>query len=49
MSDNPQSQNKSVEKIHKEENLDDGNDYNMEETLSDSDLSEEEEEKSTPP
>jgi len=49
MSDYPQSQNKSVEKIHKEENLDDGNDYNMEETLSDSDLSEEEEEKSTPP
>jgi hypothetical protein len=50
MSDNSQSQDKSVEKIHREENLDDGNDYNMEETLSDSDLSEEEEEeKSTPP
>ena len=49
MSDNSQSQDKSVEKIPKEENLDDGNDYNMEETLSDSDLSEEEEEKSTPP
>ncbi len=49
MSNNSQSQDSSVEKIHKEEKLDDGNDYDMEETLSDSDLSEEEEEKSTPP
>jgi hypothetical protein len=49
MSNNSQSQDNAVEKIHKEEKLDDGNDYDMEETLSDSDLSEEEEEKSTPP
>ena len=52
MSDIPQSQDSIVEKIHQEENLDDENNYDMEETLGDSDLSEEEEEEeeqSTPP
>ena len=49
MSEDVQNQDKAVEKIHREENLDDGNDYDVEETLSDSDLSEEEEEHSTPP
>ena len=48
MSETPESQDKAVEKIHKEDNLNDGNDYDMQETLSDSDLSEEEEE-TTPP
>ena len=50
MSEDVQNQDKAVEKIHREENLDDDeNDYDVEETLSDSDLSEEEEEHSTPP
>ena len=48
MSETLKSQDKAVEKIHKEDNLNDGNDYDMQETLSDSDLSEEEEE-TTPP
>ena len=43
MSDDVQNQDKAIEKIHREENLDDGeNDYDVEETLSDSYLSEEE-------
>jgi hypothetical protein len=50
MSEDVQNQDKAVEKIHREENLDDDeNDYDVEETLSDSDLSEEEEQHSTPP
>ena len=49
MSNDSQNQDRSVEKIHNEENLNDENDYNMEETLSDSDLSEQEEEDSPPP
>jgi hypothetical protein len=50
MSEDVQNQDKAVEKIHREENLDDDeNDYDVEETLSDSDLSEEEKEHSTPP
>ncbi len=45
-----QNQDKSITKIHKEENLDDNeNDYNVDKTLSDNDLSEEEEERSNPP
>ena len=44
MSDDVQNQDKAIEKIHREENLDDGeNDSDVEETLSDSYLSEEEE------
>jgi hypothetical protein len=49
MSNNIHNQDKKIEKIHKEENLHDENNYDMEETLSDSDLSEEEEEQSNPP
>ena len=50
MSEDIQNQDKAIEKIHREENLDDNeNDYDVEETLSDSDLTEEEEEHSTPP
>jgi hypothetical protein len=50
MGEDVQSQDKAVEKIHREENLDDDeNDYDVEETLSDSDLSEEEEQHSTLP
>ena len=51
MSDDVQNQDKAIEKIHREENLDDGeNDYDVEDTWSDSYLSEEEEEEhSTPP
>ncbi len=50
MSEDVQNQDNAVEKIHREENLDDDeNDYDVEETLSDSDLSEEEEQHSTPP
>jgi hypothetical protein len=50
MSEDVQNQDKTVEKIHREEHLDDDeNDYDVEETLGDSDLSEEEEEHSTPP
>lgn len=49
MSNDAQNQDRSVEKIHNEENLTDENDYNMEETLSDSDLSEQEEDESPPP
>jgi hypothetical protein len=50
MSEDVQNQDKAVEKIHREENLDDDeNDYDVEETLSDSYLSEDEEEHSTPP
>lgn len=46
MSENIQNQDKAVEKIHKEEGLDDNeNNYNINKTLSDSDLSEEEGEK----
>lgn len=46
MSEDVQNQDKAIEKIHREENLDDvENDYDVEETLSDSDLSEEEEER----
>ena len=40
MSDDVQNQDKAIEKIHREENLDDDeNDYDVEETLSDSYLS----------
>ncbi len=44
------NQDKAIEKIHREENLDDSdNNYDMDRSLSDSDLSEEEEENSPPP
>ncbi len=50
MSEDIQNQDKAIEKIHREENLDDNeNYYNMDRSLSDSDLSEEEEENSPPP
>ncbi len=50
MSEDIQNQDKSIEKIHREENLDDNeNHYDMDRSLSDSDLSEEEEENSPPP
>jgi hypothetical protein len=49
MSEDIQNQDKAIEKIHRKENLDDnGNYYNMDRSLSDSDISEEEE-KSPPP
>ncbi len=44
------NQDKAIEKIHREENLDDSdNNYDMDRSLSDSDLSKEEEENSPPP
>jgi hypothetical protein len=50
MSEDIQNQDKAIEKIHREENLDDNeNNYEMDRSLSDSDLSEEEEENSPPP
>ena len=46
MNKTARSQDDSVEKIHREEGLDDNeNDYNLNKTLSDSNLSEAEEEK----
>ncbi len=50
MSEDIQNQDKAIEKIHREENLgDNDNYYDMDRSLSDSDLSEEEEENSPPP
>ena len=50
MSEDIQNQDKAIEKTHREENLDDNeNHYDMDRSLSDSDLSEEEEENSPPP
>lgn len=50
MSEVVQNRDKAIEKIPGEENLDNNeNDYDVEETLSDSDQSEEEEEHSTRP
>ena len=46
MNKNAQNQDESVEKIPREEGLDDNeNDYNVNKTLSDSNLSDDEEEK----
>ncbi len=48
MSEEINNQDKAVEKIHREENLDDNDSYyNMDETLSDNDLPENEAENQT--